>query len=144
VFEGTHPLYAVAGNACYRTEQLRQLGGFPVYGADDAALGIVARAHGLRFAWAPDAVVRHANPIGWRGYAGQMRKVGRYSAELSGPPARWDAWWLERGRHLAGALRPLLAGDVMAAVCGVTASVSQTAGARDAWRSDPRPPLPLP
>jgi glycosyltransferase involved in cell wall biosynthesis len=140
-FAGGRPLYAVSGNACLRTEPLRRLGGFPPYGADDAALGIIALGRGLSFLWLPDAVVQHRNPAGWRGYATQMRKVGFYAAQLRPPPERPIAWWLDRTRHVASAGRHLLAGSPREALATATSAVAQSLGARDAWRKPEVPPL---
>jgi hypothetical protein len=138
------PLYAVAGNACYRAEALRRLGGFPPFGADDAALGRIARSEGWQFVLETRAVVEHANPMGWRGYAGQMRKHGFYAAQLDAPRHRSPAWWLGRGRHAASALRALREGKIIDAVATVTAVVAQTVGALDAWKDPQRPELRIP
>lgn len=100
-FDAGTPLYAVTANAGFRVDVVRELGGFPPYLADDAAFGAVARRAGYRFELAPDAVVEHRNPETAAEYYRQMWKVGRYAAELDGPPDR-------RARHaLAGAWRTL-------------------------------------
>ena len=76
--------YVVGCNHGHRTSALQSLGGYPVsrFAAEDAALGIRARARGYSFTWAPEATVLHENPEGWRGYARKMRQVGRYHADL--------------------------------------------------------------
>jgi glycosyltransferase involved in cell wall biosynthesis len=130
--EHGQPLYAVGGNACYRTELLRELGGFPPFGADDAALGAVARAAGLRFVSEPGAVVEHANPIGVRGYVRQMRKVGGYWGELDPEAIGGAAWWAGRARHALGAARG--EADPVAAVVRAAASLASTLGAFAAAR----------
>jgi glycosyltransferase involved in cell wall biosynthesis len=81
------PLYAVGGNCSLRRVVALQLGGFPPAAADDAALARVAQNAGLRTQWRPDALVYHRNPRGAVGYFRQMRKVGRYGAELGRPVA---------------------------------------------------------
>src|SRR5262249_30127623 len=52
-FAAGRPAYAVAGNACYRAGPLRELGGFPAIGADDAGVGERARLRGYDFVWTP-------------------------------------------------------------------------------------------
>jgi glycosyltransferase involved in cell wall biosynthesis len=127
------PLYAVAGNACYRREDLLTLGGFPPLGADDAAMGMVARGHGYGFVWVPDACVLHHNPRGWSGYLRQMTKVGHYAAELDGEVPRHRAVYLDQARHLASALRPLVRGELRECSAIVLRTVGQVIGARRAW-----------
>ena len=139
---GDQPAYAVSGNAAFRTDRLRDLGGFPLYGADDAALGMIARARGLRFVWVPDAVVFHRNPRGWRGYWRQMRKVGAYVAELQDPPDRPWRYWRDRGRHLASGGRQALRGEVAEASATFLRVTAQAMGARTVWRrGEGRSPL---
>lgn len=85
---GGQPAYAVGGNRSFRADVVRELGGFPPRGADDAALGLAARARGWRIGWLAEAPVYHTNPRGWRGYFRQMRKVGGYAGEAaSGDPS---------------------------------------------------------
>lgn len=79
--------YAVTVNAAFRAKSVRELGGFPSYFADDAAFGEVARGAGYRFVSLPGAVVEHRNPETAYGYYRQMWKIGRYAAQLEGPPA---------------------------------------------------------
>ena len=133
-FENGDPLYAVAGNACFRTSALRDLGGFPSLGADDAALGLVARQRGYRFAWTPEAVVYHRNPMGWRGYARQMRKIGAYAIETGGPPRSRIGFWLGQSRWVPSVARHLVARRGHDAVALVLAVGGKALGARDAWR----------
>ena len=128
------PHYAVAGNACYRTELLRELGGFPSLGADDATLGVIARRCGYRFAWTPEAVVYHRNPTGWRGYAAQMRKIGAYAIETAGPPRSRVGFWLGQSRWVPSLARHAFAGRGHEAFALVLAVGGKAMGARDAWR----------
>jgi GT2 family glycosyltransferase len=134
-FDAGECQYAVGGNACYRTGLLRQLGGFPQYSADDAALGIAARRAGLRFQYVSAAIVFHRNPSGWTGYARQCRKIGRYAAELettSPTPARLVH---TRGRMLGGALRLLARGEPEEALAATTRALAGAVGAVDVWRA---------
>jgi cellulose synthase/poly-beta-1,6-N-acetylglucosamine synthase-like glycosyltransferase len=133
-FESDQPLYAVAGNACYRTDALRQLGGFPSLGADDAALGVLARQQGYCFVWTPDAVVEHRNPSGWRGYVRQMRKIGAYAIEVDGPPRSRVGFWLGQTRWVPSLARHTAAGRRHEAVALALAVSGKAMGARDAWR----------
>jgi Glycosyl transferase family 2 len=130
--DGT-PLYAVAGNACYRRDVLLDLGGFPPVGADDAALGMVARRAGLRFGWAPEAGVFHRNPVGWRGYFRQMRKIGRYTAELAEAPPR-GSYYHSQCRRLASTVRPLARGEFDETKATLLKTIGQAVGSREAWR----------
>ena len=127
------PLYAVAGNACYRRATLVFLGGFPPMAADDAALGMIARQSGFRFVWVPEACVLHHNPCGWVGYMRQMTKVGYYAAELSAPPRRRRSFYAAQGRRLASVLRPLARGDFRESFAILLKIVAQAHGARLAW-----------
>jgi len=127
------PLYAVAGNACYRREILLYLGGFPPAGADDAALGAVARQRGFCFTWVPEARVLHRNPRGWLAYLRQMTKVGYYAAELSPPPKHRSSFYLSQCRRLASALRPLRRGELRESAAIVLKTIGQVRGARSAW-----------
>jgi glycosyltransferase involved in cell wall biosynthesis len=132
------PLYAVAGNACYRTDALNRLGGFPPYGADDAALGVVARKAGFDFRWCPDAVVTHRNPRGWSGYAAQMVKVGAYAAEIDGMPANRPRWYLRQAARLVRS--PLLpGGGTHEVLAQATKIVGMSIGARRVWRQPGAP-----
>lgn len=133
LFEDGRPLYAVGANACYWTEQVRRLGGFPPFGADDAALGRLARAHGLSYVFTPSAVAYHRNPEGWRGYYEQMRKIGAYTAELNEPPVGFGAFAAATARRMAASSRPLLRGDVREALAGYLRAAGQAKGARAAW-----------
>jgi hypothetical protein len=127
------PLYAVAGNACYRRATLQSLGGFPPTAADDAALGMVARRRGFRFLWAPEACVLHRNPCGWSGYLQQMTKVGYYAAELAHPPSNRMSPHIRQCRSLLSASRPLLGGELRESLSVVLKTIGQTRGARHAW-----------
>jgi hypothetical protein len=133
-FKNGDALYAVTGNACFRTEPLRELGGFPSLGADDAALGLIARERGYRFVWTPEAVVHHRNPVGWRGYARQMRKIGAYAIEMGGVPRSRIGFWLGQGRWLPSLGRHLVARRGHDALALVLAVGGKALGARDAWR----------
>lgn len=133
-FGAGRPQYAVGGNACYRTETLKRLGGFPLFAADDAALGVVARRNGYQYVWLPDAAIYHANPEGWRGYYRQMQKIGAYSAELAGPPSNWAQYLLDRIRDLSSSSRFLARGDFRQWVAGGLRAIAQTQGAVTAWR----------
>lgn len=133
-FESGEPLYAVAGNACYRTSLLRELGGFPSLGADDSALGIFARRRGYRFAWTPEAVVYHRNAIGWRGYARQMRKIGAYAVETGGLPRSRAGFWLGQARWIPSLTRHVAAGRLHEGTALTLAVAGKALGARDAWR----------
>jgi glycosyltransferase involved in cell wall biosynthesis len=137
-FAGGEPLYAVGGNSAYRVAALRNLGGFPPFAADDAALGRLARAAGFSFAWIPEALVFHKNPEGWRGYYRQMRKIGRYTAELEGPPTSVRGFASSRLRFTLSSAREVFRGDPHEASARVLAGVAQTTGAVAQWRSDRR------
>lgn len=130
-------LYAVAGNACYRTEMVAGLGGFPPFGADDAAFGVLARRTGLRFASEPTAVVEHANPTGARGYLHQMLKIGRYTGQLEPESIGGWRWWAGRCRQAAGAFRA--EDNLTARVVCATASFASAMGAVQAARDPDRP-----
>jgi glycosyltransferase involved in cell wall biosynthesis len=133
-FESGEPLYAVTGNACFRTEPLRELGGFPSLGADDSALGIFARRRGYRFAWTPEALVYHRNAPGWRNYARQMRKIGAYAVEAGGLPRSRAGFWLGQARWLPSLAKHVAAGRLHEATALVLAVTGKALGARDAWR----------
>jgi hypothetical protein len=113
---------------------LRRLGGFPHFGADDAALGIAARQARLRFLYLPSAMVFHANPSGWAGYARQCRKIGRYAAELETADPAPLCLLGNRARMLAGALRLLAHGDTEEALAAATRALAGAVGVVDAWR----------
>jgi glycosyltransferase involved in cell wall biosynthesis len=128
------PLYVNGGNGCYRTELLRRLGGFPAYDAEDAALGAVARAAGLRYLYVPSATVQHRNPEGWHAYARNARKVGRYAAQFDSGP--WRAHLIRtRLRMLGGALKPAMRGDVFESVALLTRAFAGGVGVIDVRRS---------
>lgn len=133
-FSDGAPLYAVGANACYRTEMLKSIGGFPLYQADDSALGIVARKNGLRYRWTPAAAVFHRNAPGWRGYYRQMYKVGGYVAELHGPPRSWPRYFTARFRDGVSTGRHLLRGEPREMTAGVLRVMAQMHGALDYWR----------
>jgi glycosyltransferase involved in cell wall biosynthesis len=101
------PCWAINGSACYRTELLREIGGYPNYGANDAAVGHLATAKGLRIIWIPEAAAYHENGRGFRSYLAQRRKYGIYAAEIAGPPRSWIAYSGEVVRHLSSAAKPL-------------------------------------
>lgn len=131
--DGT-PLYAVGGNGSLRLAVVRELGGYPSVGADDAGLGQIARERGLRTLWLGDAAVYHRNPCGARGYFKQMRKVGGYAAELGGPIASPNArtavefaraGWVASKYLCRGRTR-----DAQAAALKITA---MSLGARAVW-----------
>ncbi len=73
--------YAVGANLAMRTEILQQVGGFPPFKADDAALGERLRTRGFGLCWVAEAGVFHRNLPGARSYFRQMRKVGWYASE---------------------------------------------------------------
>ena len=133
------PMYAVAGNACYRTHALRRLGGFPRMERIDAALGHVASEAGLVFAWCPDAVVTHRNRSGWRGYAIQVAKIGAYAAEINGRPANLSRWYLSQLGRLLRSPAAIRWG-AHEALAEATRAVAVPVGARRAWRSDDTQP----
>jgi len=133
-FRENVPLYAVTGNACFRTEPLRSLGGFPGIAADDAGVGMRARRAGFEFRWVPDALVYHANAPGWRGYLRQMRKIGRYGVEIDGVPLCPFAFYAERLKYIPGVLRHAAAGRWHEAAAVTLSAAGQALGARDAWR----------
>lgn len=132
-FVDGHCQYAVAGNACYRTNLLREAGGFPNRSADDAALGMVARDLGLSFVYEPTAVVMHRNPEGITGYAKQARKIGRYTAELH-PNEPYTVIVRSRARMLAGAFRLLVRGELEEAAATAIRAVAGALGWLDARR----------
>jgi glycosyltransferase involved in cell wall biosynthesis len=130
---GGNLLYSVAGNAAYRRSLVLQLGGFPSVGADDAAFGVRAREAGYRFAAATSAVVYHRNPQGIRGYWIQMRKVGRYTAELTPPPRRKALWYALVMLRAAAGLRPLLRGNMHEGLATAVRALAQALGAWPVW-----------
>jgi glycosyltransferase involved in cell wall biosynthesis len=134
-FSGSECLYAVGGNACFRTELLRDLGGFPLFpvGPDDALLGRTAREAGFRFKYEPSALVVHRNPAGWLGYARQMRKVGRYAADVEGAAVPAGRLLYGRTRMLAGAARRLR--EPGEALASATQAVAGGIGALDSRRA---------
>jgi glycosyltransferase involved in cell wall biosynthesis len=133
-FQVGRPLHAVGANACYWTERVRWLGGFPPFGADDVALGRLARAHGFTYVFTPGAVVYHHNPEGWRGYYEQMQKIGAYTAEQSGPPVSLTGFAAATARRMVANVRPLLRGDAREALAGCLRVGGQTKGALGVWR----------
>jgi glycosyltransferase involved in cell wall biosynthesis len=141
-FVGGAPAYAVNGSACYRTEMLRGIGGYPDLGANDSGVGLVARSRGLRYIWIPEARAYHRNNPGLKAYTQQMRKVGQYMAEQNPPPAGRAAWALSQTRHVLSRVRPLFRGDVEEALIGTLAAVSQTYGAVHTWRTAETPERP--
>lgn len=135
---GMSPSYAVNGSACYRTAVLRDIGGYPDTGANDAAVGRVARAWGLRYLWVPEAVVLHRNNPGLRAYANQMRKIGQYVAEQEPPPAHWGRWFALQARDALSRCRPIGHGDIREAGIGMLAVLAQTRGAFAVWQDTNR------
>jgi glycosyltransferase involved in cell wall biosynthesis len=134
LLEGGQPLHAVGANACYLTERVRRLGGFPPFRADDVALGRLARAHGFTYVFTPGAVVYHRNAEGWRGYYEQMQKIGAYTAEQSGAPVSFTGFAAATARRMAANVRPLLRGDAREALAGCLRVGGQTKGALAVWR----------
>jgi len=100
------PAYAVNGSACYRTDVLRELGGYPNVAANDAGIGRAARARGFRFHWVPEGAVYHENLPGVRAYLRQRRKHGAYTAELTLSGSERSRYF-EAARHVAAGVRPL-------------------------------------
>jgi glycosyltransferase involved in cell wall biosynthesis len=138
LFDNGRPLYAVGANACYRTELVRRLSGFPPFGADDAALGRLARAQGFTYVFTPGASAYHRNPEGWRGYYDQMQKIGAYTAEQTEPPVSYAAFAAGTARRMAANARPALRGDLRDAVAGCLRVAGQTKGALTVWRGADR------
>jgi glycosyltransferase involved in cell wall biosynthesis len=130
------PSYAVGGNHAARVEPLREVGGYPVFSADDAALGRSVRAQGWRYVWVPDATVYHRNPAGPLDYYRQMRKVGRYAAEIDGPPPRGYLAWSARQAAQATVLsaRAIARGDTRGAIAQLLRRAGQASGATRTWR----------
>jgi cellulose synthase/poly-beta-1,6-N-acetylglucosamine synthase-like glycosyltransferase len=131
--------YVVGCNHGHRTSVLQSLGGYPVsrFAAEDAALGIRARARGYSFTWAPEATVLHENPEGWRGYARKMRQVGRYHADLVERPrsmVRFTAFHSARMIKCMG--RDICHGDLFEATAESLKISSQVMGAWDIWKAD--------
>lgn len=134
-FTRGRPWYAAGGNACYRTEAVRQLGGFPPYAAEDAALGRLALARGLQYVWTPGAVTYHVNPVGWRAYYRQWTKIGGYVAEGQSPPSSWIPWLVaDRCRHLLSSVKPMLRAQPLEAAACALKAVAITQGALRKWR----------
>jgi glycosyltransferase involved in cell wall biosynthesis len=130
------PPYAVNGSACYRSQLLRDIGGYPNIGANDSGVGRSARAHGLRYVWVPKAVSYHRNGVGLKAYLAQMRKIGQYVAEQEPPPPHWGRWLASQTRHALARSRPAARGDLREATIGVLAVIAQTRGAVATWRVD--------
>jgi hypothetical protein len=78
--------------------------------------------------------VHHRNPVGWRGYARQMRKIGAYAIEVGGPPRSRLGFWLGQTRWLPSLARHTAAGRRHEAFALVLAVGGKALGARDAWR----------
>jgi glycosyltransferase involved in cell wall biosynthesis len=133
-------IYPVGGNRCSRTDLLRTLGGFPAFGADDAALGRRALRAGLRFIWVPDATAYHRNPSGLRGYHRQMRKAAQYATELDGPvpPRSVHGWAMRRiTRATLGVGKRVLRGQLREGLAFAVKVDAQIRGAMDIW-AEPR------
>jgi glycosyltransferase involved in cell wall biosynthesis len=131
--------YVVGCNHAHRTSVLQSLGGYPVrrYAAEDAALGMRARAQGYSFTWAPEGVVLHENPSGWRGYARKMRQVGRYHADLVERPHSMLGFTSYHGARLIKSVaRDIGRGDLFEATAHSLLISSQVMGTWDIWRSD--------
>jgi poly-beta-1,6-N-acetyl-D-glucosamine synthase len=133
-FAEGRPLYANGGNACLWTGWVRRLGGFPPYGADDAALGRLAAKRGLTYVFTPDAAVYHRNPEGWRGYYRQMEKIGTYVGEAYEPPDDFVRFTAATAKRMVSNARHLLRGDVREALAGCLRVAGQSRGALKAWR----------
>jgi GT2 family glycosyltransferase len=97
--------------AMYRSEMLRQIGGFDedffAYG-DDAELGLRARIAGWTCIYAPDAVVRHHRGATMgKGSAPRLRLIERNRVLLAAKLFPWSLLWLNpfyfAMRLLAGA-----------------------------------------
>jgi biofilm PGA synthesis N-glycosyltransferase PgaC len=134
--ENGNLLYVVGCNHAHRTTALRSLGGYPVarFAAEDAALGSKALRYGYSFAWAPEAVVLHENPPGWRGYARKMRQVGRYHADSGVPPRSMVQFTLFHGARMIKCIgREIRKGDLFEAEAQALKISSQIMGAWDVW-----------
>jgi hypothetical protein len=84
--------------AMYRSEMLRQIGGFDedffAYG-DDAELGLRARIAGWSCIYAPDAVVRHHRGATMgKGSAKRLRLIERNRVLLAAKLFPWSLLWL--------------------------------------------------
>jgi glycosyltransferase involved in cell wall biosynthesis len=131
--------YVVGCNHAHRTSALQSIGGYPVsrFAAEDAALGIRARAQGYLFTWAPEAVVFHENPCGWRGYARKMRQVGRYHADLVERPRSMVRFTAFHGARMIKCVgRDIRHGDPFEATAQFLKISSQVMGAWDIWKAD--------
>ena len=138
--------YVVGCNHAHRTTTLRSLGGYPVsrFAAEDAALGIRARAQGYTFTWAPEAVVLHENPVGWRGYARKMRQVGRYHADLVERPRSMVGFTaFHAARMIKCVGRDISHGDLFEATAQSLKISSQVMAGWDIWKADRLPDIPL-
>jgi glycosyltransferase involved in cell wall biosynthesis len=133
------PAYAINGSACYRTELLLSIGGYPDYGANDAAVGRVATRHGLRFVWAPTASVFHENGVGLRSYLSQRFKYGVYAAEIQRPTRSVVTYAPGVARQLAGGLKPLRRLDLHETTAQVAGAVATHAGALSVTHRGERP-----
>lgn len=134
--------YVVGCNHAHRTSALQSLGGYPVsrFAAEDAALGIRARARGYSFTWAPEGVVLHENPVGWRGYARKMRQVGRYHADLVERPRSMAMFTAFHGARMIKCVgRDIRRGDLFEATAQALKISSQVMGAWDIRKADRTP-----
>jgi glycosyltransferase involved in cell wall biosynthesis len=134
--------YVVGCNHAHRTSALQSLGGYPVsrFAAEDAALGIRARARGYSFTWAPEGVVLHENPVGWRGYARKMRQVGRYHADLVERPRSMVMFTAFHGARMIKCVgRDIRRGDLFEATAQALKISSQVMGAWDIRKADRTP-----
>lgn len=132
-FVDDRPAYALGSNGCYRTEVVAEVGGFPNFGADDAALGVYARRAGFHFLWTTGAAVYHANPEGWRQYYRHLRKIGQYAAEVDGQPDSLSRYLAAQARHWVSLV--LASRSVREAFAGSLKIAAQTSGALETWRN---------
>jgi cellulose synthase/poly-beta-1,6-N-acetylglucosamine synthase-like glycosyltransferase len=112
--------YLVTCNCAYRREALREVGGFPADihtpGGEDVAASIALYKRGYRFAFAPDAQVRHDFRDTWRSFTRTWRNYGfgcgLVARRMLSPAERNPQWqqWEGENHWSVLAIRPTVTG----------------------------------
>lgn len=81
---GDGPRYAATPNAAFRASALKRVGAFDgLLGFDDTDLGIRLGLAGYRIEYAPDAIVRHRNPVTLSELYRHRVKYGKFNFTLA-------------------------------------------------------------
>ena len=112
--------YLVTCNCAYRREALLAVGGFPTDiprpGGEDVAASIALYKQGLRFTFAPDAVIAHDYRDTWRRFARTWRNYGfgcgLIAHRMLTPEELTPEWGMWDGENYWGvyAIRPTVTG----------------------------------